>query len=223
MLILIFNVFAENYPSFWQQNFQEETHKSNLNYTILQVPVWMLFIKFCSLPFHSSLFRLEVIYCKFCIFLNGEKMNVFPRLTNVIWKISRYIRRCTSRYLDLSSPCRRKFTWNKNYVQETFLFTSKCLDSAHPRLWWNFMELLVTLALDEKTSYDFFSAIRFRAVLYQNQQKYEDAVSSFQKAIHFRPSLACKYRFKIFYAVLVGATMKIFMFRHVLWCDKLNS
>lgn len=41
----------------------------------------------------------------------------------------------------------------------------------------------------------FFSRLflLFRGILYQNQQKYEDAVSSFQKAIHFRPSLACKY------------------------------
>lgn len=32
-----------------------------------------------------------------------------------------------------------------------------------------------------------------RGILYQNQQNFEDAVSCFQKAIHFRPTLACRY------------------------------
>lgn len=35
----------------------------------------------------------------------------------------------------------------------------------------------------------------YRGILYQNQQMYEDAVGSLQKAIYFRPSLARKYQY----------------------------
>lgn len=130
------------------RRFGNKTFERKLTKAIWIIQFCRFHFECCLLSFHSYLFRLKVIYCKLSIFLNGEKMNIIPRLTNVIWKISRYIRKCTSRY-DLSSPCRRKFTWDRNDVQETFLFTSKCLDSAYPRLWWNFMELLVTLALEK--------------------------------------------------------------------------
>lgn len=39
----------------------------------------------------------------------------------------------------------------------------------------------------------FFFLFIYRGILLQNQQDYKAAVDSFQKAIHFRPSLACKY------------------------------
>lgn len=80
------SLLAENYPSFWQRTFKGKLGKAIWIIQFFQVTVWMLFIKFPLIPF-----RFEVIYCEFCISFNVRKMNITPRLTNVIWKVSRYI------------------------------------------------------------------------------------------------------------------------------------
>lgn len=106
--------------------------------------------------------------------------------------------------LDLSSlggKFTRKNAFSRvfsSYIRECFSFLRQQLQRLFVMMeFYGFISLFSFLLRRKQKiifllSLSFFPSL-FRGILYQNQQKYEDAVSSFQKAIHFRPSLACKY------------------------------
>ncbi|KAG5677610.1 hypothetical protein PVAND_007354 [Polypedilum vanderplanki] len=102
----------------------------------------------------------------------------------------------------ISAFCIKTVKRNRDWYDEESLYRS-AVKVNPPKALGNLGSVLSSLGRNLEAEKVLIAALKHRpnmadvhynlGILYQNQQKYENAVNSFQKAIHFRPTLALAY------------------------------